>query len=434
MVNPYNTAAGPSHTTYANPTAPYFTQPGKSQYWTRAPVSQQQGSYAQERPPNDPPYGSLGASDRERLRRAKPCIIRYPNAEDDDEDEYSDDAEWSHGESDEDLSSRHRHSGRRRPARRPEHAGHARANSRSTSRGTAERPQPPQAKSTAANVSRATLQEDLQVPSGFEKECFAKARDFGSDCAYDDHARVESALRDGGFRRWVWLDNTQTLILRAKHLRSNSAERIESSEFSVLSHYAASLAQWVEGFGHVVPLTFFCGAYKELRYSTEGMICDILRAFCCQLLSHREVAFDPRKSNFSDQDLQRLYNGSLTQLQKLFVLLVGAFARFKHGTNVVCFIDGLHFMEQCEPADRDFLCGTFNRLSGTARRTKAFFFKILLTQLQDGDHDWRRIDDEPVVLLDVPDRPVRGQEPKLGRSNGVTERCLTDLLPRPSTR
>ena len=397
-------------------------------------MSQQQGSWIQERPPNDPSYGSLGASDRERLRRARPCIIRYPNVEEDDEDEYSDDAEWSHGESDEDLGSRHRHSRRRGPARRSEHFEDAHANSRSTSRGTAERPQPPRASSTAENVSRQTLHEDLQVPPGFEKECFTKARDFGSDCSYDDHARVQSVLRDGLFRRWIWLDDTQTLILRAKPLRSKYAQRVESSEYSVLSHYAASLAQWVEEFEHVVLLTFFCGAYKELRYSTEGMICDILRAFCCQLLSHREVAFDPREHNFSDQDLQRLYNGSLNQLQKLFVLLVGAFARFKPGTTVVCFIDGLHFMEQCEPADRDFLCGTFNRLSGTARRTKAFFFKILLTQLQDGDHDWRRIDDEPVILLDVPDRPVRGQEPKLGRSNGVTERCLTDLLPRPSTR
>jgi hypothetical protein len=379
----------------------------------------------------------LYREDEERTRRARSYIIEVPNVEEDDEDddtEDSDEAEGSHGESDDDPGLRRRQSRRRRPVRRSEHAGHASANSRSQGHGTAERTQPPHAKSTAANLSREAVQEDLQVPSGFEKECFTKAQDFGSDCPYDDHARVQSVLRDTRFRRWVWLDDTKTLVLRAKPPRGRSAERIEASEFSVLSHYAAMLAQWVERFGNVVPLTFFCGSYKELCDSTDDMIRDILRAFCYQLLSHREVPFDPREFNFSDQDLERLYNGSLNQLQKLFGYLVRAFAQFVPGSTLICFIDGLHFIEECEEAVRDFLYDIFKRLSGASRTTKQLFFKILLTQPQESDHDWSRVDDEPVILLDVPEKPVRGQEPKLGRSNGVTLKCLDKLLPCPSTR
>ena len=413
---------------------PVSQQQGPSGISARRPVSQQQGSYARSRPQDDASRGSMYAMDQERLRHSRSNVFEYGDPAEDD----SNPGDWSDREPEEEPGLRRGRSRRERSAELSEDAEYVSAYSRSASRESAERTPPPRVQSTAANVTIQTLQDDLQVPPRFEEDCFQKAEDFGSDMAYEDHARVQSALRDSRFRRWIWVKDTTTLVLRANPPGARHGDRIEPSEFSIFSHYVAMLAQWMPPrFENTIPLTFFCGSYKAEGGDTTSsmMICDMLRGFCYQLLCTECLPFDPQDCGFSDQDFQLLFDGNSKQLHELFGRLVSSLARLRSDSTVICFIDGLNFVEQCEERARNFLYDIFKRLSSTSRRTQSFFFEVLLTQPEGSDQDWSRLDDQPVILVDVPDIPVRDQRPKLSRADiGVTNRCLDELLRRPSIR
>ena len=438
-IAPYWTRPGMSGISARRPSGisawrPVSQQQGPSGISARRPVSQQQGSYSRSRPQDDGSRGSLYAMDQERLRNSRSYVFEYGDPDEDD----SNPGDWSDREPEEEPELSRRRVRRERSAELSEDAEYASAYSRSASRESAERMPPPRVQSTAANVTIQTLQDDLQVPPRFEEDCFRKAEDFGSEMAYDDHARVQSALRGSRFRRWIWHDDTRTLVLRANPPRDSLGDRIEPSEFSILSHYVTMLAQWMPArVENTIPLTFFCGSYKAVSGDNTGsmMICDMLRCLCHQLLSTEGVPFNPQDCQFSDQDFQLLFDGNIMQLEALFERLVASFGRLRSESTLICFIDGLNVVEQSEERVRNFLYNIFRRVSRVSRLMRGFSFKVLLTQPGGSDQDWSRLDDQPVILVDVPDRPVRDQRPELSRADiGVTNRCLDKLLPRPSTR
>lgn len=216
-------------------------------------------------------------------------------------------------------------------------------------------------------------------------------------------------IKDRKYGEWYYHKGSQTLMIREPdQVDENAPEEIEGGDFSLLSYCVAALSENMAKRKNTFSITFFCGWYRDTTTGgRENINVFMLRALCYQLLDILGTSFDPYRYGYTDESFVQIREGRLSKLLQLFKDLVQTFAR--SGCTLVCFVDGVHVIEESEDEFNNFLrvCKSFKRLADHARDTESFTFNVMLTLPQQSHRDWQQLDGGNVVRLDLPAKKAK---------------------------
>lgn len=252
------------------------------------------------------------------------------------------------------------------------------------------------------SISIEDVEDALRISAEWVTSCERRAKEFGKTRSLQERERA-SAIQCEAFDQWAWHSITQVMMIRETPNQDDNAPDVqEAGEFSFLSPSVAVLARYMTRIPNVVAITFFCGSYRETRGHTKGLKTTLLRSFCHQLVGIDGLDFDLENSVYSTHVLSKLREGNPKYLQTFFEDLVVDLS--KSGGTLVCFIDGVHIIDNEEIGFEEFsrTFEAFTNCFHTGRENRnGFNFKVLLTMPQQSNSDWDLLNNGEIVTLHV---------------------------------